>query len=489
MAHKPKKFFKKKNKDKSKGSRPGDGPGFGGGGAGLLPPAEASLEEELVQKWESRVLTGKIDGSVYIDFPRLARRITVIVDNKPLFKKARLKHKLLPQDTSVRVLRRADGRIKSAGVGMPGEGVGGVGDLARSRSATISEEEVDDLEETLIRMNETEETGAADHRPSITEKRYPIWIVKNLSPRILEERRALTAWGAWSGPGELTLDPSGVLLVHLRGESEPYKCKASALVEMWDSTRYFAIRDGDGVTGQCLGFAFNTREISSMFKETMGHITGGLGGPDGGPSDAAIPVVTKPMESGEEAGLDDVERTINTITHMHNIISVLVRELDKAKLPAVESFFESLKERHPKELPPSVKDLFETVIGLDSPVARLFNAVHQNIVLSGAFHLKTALMGMQSRDVRSAEGWRVQILLMPDLVMVKHVRREQALASNDDDGYFWFEWELWMVFNMTSVTCCHIARITCGKYGFDEKTRPDVKEKVISGLKGGALVI
>ena len=44
------------------------------------------------------------------------------------------------------------------------------------------------------------------------------------------------------------------------------------------------------------------------------------------------------------------------------------------------------------------------------------------------WHIKQALPDVQARDIRTKEGWRIEIHIAPDIITIVHIRREQALG-------------------------------------------------------------
>ena len=84
------------------------------------------------------------------------------------------------------------------------------------------------------------------------------------------------------------------------------------------------------------------------------------------------------------------------------------------------------------------------------PVIATVKAIHQDVVLHATVELKTHLTAKYlTKDVRSAEGWRIVVRLPTEgVVHIYHVKREQSLdVGGDKTNHYEFEWELRMTFD------------------------------------------
>jgi len=136
----------------------------------------------------------------------------------------------------------------------------------------------------------------------------------------------------------------------------------------------------------------------------------------------------------------------------------------------------------------AMEELFTKVVGMQTKTSLLFNVVHQNVVLCATFHLKKALPGPMTRDVRNQEGWRIGIMITPDFAYVTHTRREQALATSPPDEYFWFEWELMFFFHTTNFDL-NAVRCKLVKLMFNDMTSTAFKAKMMTTYCHGNLII
>ena len=72
-----------------------------------------------------------------------------------------------------------------------------------------------------------------------------------------------------------------------------------------------------------------------------------------------------------------------------------------------QSFDGLLKQDKFGDLELLIESLFSNVIGADSKTARVLKAIHQNIIFTAVFQLKSKVpMTTMTRDVRTREGWR-----------------------------------------------------------------------------------
>ncbi|KAH3766550.1 hypothetical protein Pelo_1582 [Pelomyxa schiedti] len=131
-------------------------------------------------------------------------------------------------------------------------------------------------------------------------------------------------------------------------------------------------------------------------------------------------------------------------------------------------------------------ELFQEVLGATSKTARVFKAIHQNIIFIGVYALRAQLHNLPlTKDVRGKEGWRVHVGLNNQVITVNHTRRE---ASCDANNKFWFEWVLTITFdgNMSDIQA---ATLRVNRLEFQTPITVQVMEKVRAALCGGSLLI
>jgi len=136
-----------------------------------------------------------------------------------------------------------------------------------------------------------------------------------------------------------------------------------------------------------------------------------------------------------------------------------------------------------------MESLFKNVIGTDSKTARVLKAIHQNIILTGVFQLKSKVtMNTMTRDVRTRDGWRINVFMGNNVVVVSHKRREQSLATAPKDEQYWFEWELRMTFDRElSSMESSVLKIT--DLEFDAEIKPHKKVQISRAFSSGNLIV
>jgi hypothetical protein len=91
-----------------------------------------------------------------------------------------------------------------------------------------------------------------------------------------------------------------------------------------------------------------------------------------------------------------------------------------------------------------------SILGEDgSATVRVLKTIQQDIVLHSTIMLKEQLTKKYlTKDVRTADGWRIVVLLSEERVQVLHIRREQSVDEHGNSANHWeYEWELRMMFS------------------------------------------
>jgi len=141
------------------------------------------------------------------------------------------------------------------------------------------------------------------------------------------------------------------------------------------------------------------------------------------------------------------------------------------------------------ELELAMADLFKTVIGEDSKTARVFKAIHQNVLFVGCYELKTKItMNTMTKDVRGPEGWRILISFTKDVCAVTHYKREESLATAPPTERFWFEWKIHMIFDK-DLTDLQASFLKVTNLGFGEAASDIKKAEITKMLCAGNLLI
>jgi len=141
------------------------------------------------------------------------------------------------------------------------------------------------------------------------------------------------------------------------------------------------------------------------------------------------------------------------------------------------------------ELELAMNDLFEKVVGEDSKTARVFKAIHQNILFVGCYELKTKItMNTMTKDVRGPEGWRILISFTKETCSVTHYKREESLATAPPTDRFWFEWKIHMIFDK-AMTDMQAAFLKVTNLGFGDEISEVKKAEVTKMLCAGNLLV
>jgi len=148
----------------------------------------------------------------------------------------------------------------------------------------------------------------------------------------------------------------------------------------------------------------------------------------------------------------DEEKNINKniLKEVARVVIQLAERLeDQEQQAKIRKKFDELLQRDKfPDLEGILDDMFKEIIGTKSKVAKVLKVIHQNIIFTAIFQLKSKVpMTTMTRDVRSREGWRITVCFTNNVVMVSHKRREQSLATAPPEEAYWFGWELRMLFD------------------------------------------
>jgi len=162
------------------------------------------------------------------------------------------------------------------------------------------------------------------------------------------------------------------------------------------------------------------------------------------------------LSSGSNAptGNSIEDANASKIRQMKDVIDVVADvasriENDSSFLDKIKSGLEKLSSKNSfGDLELECQSMFEQIIGMDSKTAKVFSAIHQNIIFAGIFQLKSKLpLDVMTRDVRSREGWLISVQFLSNVTIITHKRREQSLATAKAEETFYFEWHLIMYFD------------------------------------------
>lgn len=123
-----------------------------------------------------------------------------------------------------------------------------------------------------------------------------------------------------------------------------------------------------------------------------------------------------------------------------------------------------------------IQELF-TNLPEESPSVKLFKVVNQSALFLAITHMKLSLMSaktslknseaLQTKDIRSSDGWRVKIKISNTGISVSHVRKEQSLGEPFVADYWDVKWRFTIEFSpgMSQLLSCNIEvlNMTFGK--------------------------
>jgi len=181
---------------------------------------------------------------------------------------------------------------------------------------------------------------------------------------------------------------------------------------------------------------------------------------------------------------------VTPITLYEDIKRVILLVTQKLEPERYELICEGLEKQKVSEksvLEMVVGDVFREVIGRESKIAKVFKAIHQNIIFAACYQVKTLIpLKWMTKDVRGPEGWLITIQFSPGAVSVSHRRREESLATEVEK--FWFEWELHMTFdaNLEEMQAS-VLKVT--QLGFGENISQLKKESIKKALCSGRMIL
>eukprot|EP01103_Thecamoeba_quadrilineata_P015550 TRINITY_DN4953_c0_g1_i1.p1 TRINITY_DN4953_c0_g1~~TRINITY_DN4953_c0_g1_i1.p1 ORF type:complete len:579 (-),score=119.33 TRINITY_DN4953_c0_g1_i1:179-1915(-) len=139
------------------------------------------------------------------------------------------------------------------------------------------------------------------------------------------------------------------------------------------------------------------------------------------PTSASTPIPTNVNVASNQTSANSSDDPVKKV-----ILELSYGLGEPEKIPRVEEAFAFAKNN--PESDKQLNHIFNNVIGVGK-LSKVLSLVRQDVVLIASHHLKSRI-NLQTRDIRSNEGWRVNILITPDIVCLSHIRREQSLGSS-----------------------------------------------------------
>mmetsp|Transcript_29531 Transcript_29531/g.41034 ORF Transcript_29531/g.41034 Transcript_29531/m.41034 type:complete len:502 (+) Transcript_29531:64-1569(+) len=117
------------------------------------------------------------------------------------------------------------------------------------------------------------------------------------------------------------------------------------------------------------------------------------------------------------------------------LIMFVAKELEtQEKLEELKKALKDHNVQDNAEIFPSLKDVFEKCLGLDSKTFAIFKTTHQSMLVPAMVKLAESVfkpLGQNFKDVNRPEGWKIQIHI-GEAIYIVHKRIEQSLHSPDD---------------------------------------------------------
>lgn len=164
-----------------------------------------------------------------------------------------------------------------------------------------------------------------------------------------------------------------------------------------------------------------------------------------------VPQFRKPVNERSELRAQDLANAISAVA-----VKIESPEVN-AKLPDILSkFVQDAGENLDYRL--YVKELFNSafVAADDSPLVKVFKLVNQAALFISIMHMKTLVSAVKThlkpddlmtKDVRTPDGWRVEIEISRSEVSVTHVRKDQCLGPPLCPDYWDVQWKFKTVFS------------------------------------------
>lgn len=136
-----------------------------------------------------------------------------------------------------------------------------------------------------------------------------------------------------------------------------------------------------------------------------------------------------------------------------------------------------------------LQSVFETQIGVDCPTSRILRTLRQNLIMIASYHIKYHVTkDLATKDVSGYNGWQVIISIGPNLINVRHVKREQSIPSEGPENYFWFEWQLSMNFNKDMDTL-HSCSLRVSDLWINNDMNEKRRDQLLRRFAGGRLLV
>jgi len=155
-------------------------------------------------------------------------------------------------------------------------------------------------------------------------------------------------------------------------------------------------------------------------------------------------------------------------------------ENDKTICEKFCAYIESVKDSS-VDLVHWTEDLLEFV-GVESKTVAVCKTINQNIIMPVATQIKVIILSLTNgftKDVRTADGWRIIIRFSDDEVICTHIKKEVSMATGPNS--FEFEWHLNITLN-SEVDKVEKIQLTLTGLNCNEEMPKEQKQRLTEAL-------
>jgi hypothetical protein len=194
----------------------------------------------------------------------------------------------------------------------------------------------------------------------------------------------------------------------------------------------------------------------------------------------------------------------STWDKIRNIVLTVAQNLQSDVTPQLSLWFEQMAALGAADAQGALNHMFTEKITLQSPIFKVFQAIHQSILFPAIYRLKTNVFAeLPLKDVRSADGWGVDIMFDSihaveqggvvagqdtRRVVITHHRREQSLEVADHADHFHVSWELRMTFD-SQLSQMNAALLRLTGVQFNDNASAEHRAMVMSKLHSENILV
>jgi len=202
-----------------------------------------------------------------------------------------------------------------------------------------------------------------------------------------------------------------------------------------------------------------------------------------------LPRLAKRIELEDTTGIfyKAAAQEKNEKSHLQTLVEIVQEVVSRLEAPErveqikpiLDKIYDENKDNPNADIHYLFKEFFRDVLTENCKTTKLFKVVNQSVIFPATYHLKTTVTTEMTKDVRSSDGWRINIFFGYDVIAVTHFRKEQGMKED-----FEFEWELRMSFDKELVDMqASLMRIIDLKFrdGFPAEKRQMLKQVFVHG--------